>query len=107
MTMLLEQGTQPASLEVKSVSGGLGARFFGGKGVHIGDYCLSMEDFCAMVRYVLTNTNMEGEQDPRLKLIGDMKNAQTTEGFLEVAEGEMVPDLRRLTLPNYTTISGE
>ncbi|MDP1689604.1 MAG: hypothetical protein Q8L52_00120 [bacterium] len=107
MTMLLEQGTKPKSLAVKSVPSGLGAQVFGGEGVHIGDYCLSMEDFCAMVRYVLTNTNMEGEQDPRLKLVGDIKNAQTTEGFIEIIQGKKTPDLRRLALPDYRTISGE
>lgn len=107
MTILLDQGTQPESLPVKSVSSGLGAQAFGGEGVHIGDYLLSMEDFCAMVRYVLTNTNMEGEQDPRLQLVGDIKNAQTTDGFTEVVGGKEVLGLRRLTLPNYSTLTGE
>ncbi len=108
MTLKLEQqGTQPKGLEVKSVSGGLEAQVFGGKGVHIGEYCVSPEDFWEMVRYVLTNTNLEGEKDPRLKFIGDVKKARATEGFTEMIGGRKTPNLRRLTLPNYTTISGE
>ena len=106
MTIRLEQGTDPAGLQVKSTSGP-GSELFGGEGVNIGEYRLSMEDFCATVRYVLTNTNMEGEQDPRLKLIGDIKNARMTDGFTEIRHGQEIPDLRRLILPDYQTLRGE
>lgn len=68
MSLLLEQNTKPAGVEVKTSFGNrvwLGTR----PGNFIGDaeIDMSMDDFCAVVEYVMTNTNLDPE-DPRLEL---------------------------------------
>jgi hypothetical protein len=80
--MLLNgKGTAPSNLPVKSSEGGISAQILGFEGVKIGDYVLCMKDLCEVVRYALRNTNLEGEGDPRLKLIAEIKTAQITEGY--------------------------
>lgn len=44
------------------------------------DIDIPMEDFCDLVEYTLTNTDLFPD-DPRLKLIAKLKNADVTEGY--------------------------
>ena len=53
--------------------------------VHLGTYMspiveIDMEDFCALVEYVLTNTDLN-ENDPRLALIENIKNLRPVPGY--------------------------
>ena len=41
--------------------------------IEIGDHTLSREDFCAIVEYFLTNTSLQGKDDPRLSLVRRIK----------------------------------
>lgn len=51
--------------------------------VYIGEYEISIWDFCSMVEYVLENTDLMGDADPRLKLIEEIKKSKTVKGFNE------------------------
>lgn len=75
MSLLLENGTNPHGFVVKS----MGEMF--GNSVLIGQYKLSMDDFCAVAYYVLTNTDLCGDDDPRVRFIADVKNLVKTVGF--------------------------
>jgi len=57
MSLYLNGGTVPQNLRTKSVGHSSLAPALDGEGIHIGDYRLSMQDFCSLVGYVLTNTN--------------------------------------------------
>lgn len=72
MTLLLEQGTKPNGLGVKTIWPFI-------KEVMLGDYEISMEDFNAMVMYVMTNSDLT-EDDPRYKLLMDIKKLRVIEG---------------------------
>jgi hypothetical protein len=45
-----------------------------------GDIDIPMEDFCALIEYALTNTDLFPD-DPRLKLIEKIKQADIAEGY--------------------------
>lgn len=64
MTLVLDRGTRPKGLEVKTT----GAPTIG---ILLGDYELSMEDFLLAAAYVLTNSDLEGEEeeDPRRQFV--------------------------------------
>ena len=47
----------------------------------LGDYEIGMKDFTEMVMYVMTNTDLSGSADPRVKLRERIKSLQITEGF--------------------------
>lgn len=49
--------------------------------VIIGDNFLSMEDFCDIVRYVMTNTDLKTLDDPRQRLRGDFRRLEIAEGY--------------------------
>lgn len=70
MSITLDCGTEPKDLSIKT---------FDGKTVFLGEYKISMVDFAICVFYVLTNTDLE-ENDPRLKLVEDVKNLQIKQG---------------------------
>ena len=70
MTLHLNLGTKPDGLPIKS---GFGK-------ILIGDYQLTMEDFAAMVRYVIRNTDLQ-EDDPRIELVEQIKKLRIVEGF--------------------------
>jgi hypothetical protein len=41
---------------------------------------LSMKDFCALAFYVLTNTDLQGDKDPRHRFVEIVKSMTTTAG---------------------------
>ena len=51
---------------------------------------MSMHDFVHFVRYVMTNTDLEGEKDPRLKLIEAFLGYRIVEGYS--------PDAKRIEM---------
>ncbi len=71
MSMLLNRGTTPKDLEVKTYD----ADF-----VILGDYKLSLFDFLAAVEYVLENANLE-TGDLRLEFLEKMQNAGVVPGW--------------------------
>jgi hypothetical protein len=74
MFLVLAQGTKPLGLEVKTgMPGTL-------PDVRLGDYEISMSDFCEAVLYVLTNTNLE-PNDPRLYLVEKIKSMKEVESY--------------------------
>lgn len=78
MSLLLEQGSTPPDLEAKATGFVRGNPIFlYGTGVHAE---ISLEDFCVLTYYVLTNSDLMPE-DPRLNLIERIKKLQITEGF--------------------------
>lgn len=70
---LVLAGSKPKGLEIKT-------GFLAGEYVHLGDYEISMEDFCQAVRYVLTNTNIK-PTDRRVELVRDIKNCKKVLGW--------------------------
>jgi hypothetical protein len=49
--------------------------------VIIGNEYLSMDDFCDIVRYVMTNTDLKGQADPRHELKDDFLNMKIVSGY--------------------------
>lgn len=74
MTLLLERGTKPNGLGVKTV--GLGEE----EVVYLGNYEISLEDFLMAAYYVLTNTNLR-EDDPRRQFVDCVCSMQEAEGW--------------------------
>ena len=70
MSITLDCGTEPKDLRIKT---------FDGKTVFLGEYEISMVDFAICAFYVLTNTDLE-ENDPRLKLVEDVRNLRIKQG---------------------------
>ena len=46
----------------------------------IGDYEIDLDDFCQMVKYVLSNTNL-AEDDPRIDLVATIKTGEQMLGY--------------------------
>ncbi len=49
--------------------------------VIIGDSFFSMQQFCDIVRYVMTNTDLKTLDDPRQALRGDFNRLSLAEGY--------------------------
>ena len=49
--------------------------------VVIGNSFFSMQQFCDIVRYVMTNTDLKTLDDPRQRLRGDFRRLEIAEGF--------------------------
>ena len=75
MTLILDRGTQPDGLEVKTFGFGLMRNT-----VRLGDYEISLEDFLVAAEYVLTNTDLE-PNDPRLQFVKCVQSTQETDGY--------------------------
>lgn len=60
-------------------SGPRGRGFFENE-ILVGDLYINIEDFCCLVDYFFTNTDLE-ENDPRLALIEKIKRYIIIEGF--------------------------
>lgn|GEM_PF-7065385 len=75
MSLVLNQGTTPVGIEVKTLG------FGEDQVVHLGDYEIAMADFCALTIYVLTNTDLVGDKDPRLALIEEMRKLEKVPGY--------------------------
>jgi len=69
-------------VQVKSHAAGASPNYLGKQGAEIliGSACLSMEDFCEMVRYVLTNTDLEDDDDPRYGLLAQLSSVSVIAG---------------------------
>jgi len=74
MTLLLERGTEPEGLGVKTW--GLGEE----EVVFLGEYQISLKDFLMAAYYVLTNTNLR-EDDPRRQFVECVRSMQEAEGW--------------------------
>ena len=70
MSLRLNNGTTPDCLEVKTHPSSIESD------VRIGEYYLSIEDFCAVVKYVLTNTDLASPEDPRVALVEQIKKLE-------------------------------
>lgn len=90
MTIKLNQpGTDPQGLEIKAFGDPMAARMHGFPDeafMRIGDAALGLEDFCALVEYGLTNTNLE-MNDPRRALIERLQKAEILKGYPSIANG--------------------
>jgi hypothetical protein len=75
MSLILEMGTKPAGLEIKTYGLGLKPNT-----VHLGDYEISIEDFLVCAEYVLTNTDIQ-PNDPRLQFVKCVKSMKEVEGY--------------------------
>lgn len=72
MSLMLENGTEPHGLSAKT--------FFADK-VFLGQYEISMEDFLELAWYVLTNVNLTGPEDPRLRFLERLYRTGKVEGW--------------------------
>ena len=63
MSLILELGTKPDGLEVKTFGFGSMENM-----VYLGDYEISLEDFLLTAEYVLTSTPLTAD-DPRLQFV--------------------------------------
>jgi len=72
MSLRLEDGTTPK---------GLMAKTWGPNEVELGKYVISMNDFMALACYVMTNSDLSGKNDPRLKFIKTVKSMKSVKGF--------------------------
>lgn len=66
---------------------GLTAKTFSSDMVLLGDYNITTSDFCQLVMYVLTNTNLE-PNDPRYDLVETIKKLKITDGFPSFIRGK-------------------
>ena len=77
MTLLLERGTKPTSLGIKT----FGWSIDSDHSVYIGGYEISLEDFLFAAHYVLTNTDLLEPGDPRLQFIKCVQSMKEVAGF--------------------------
>lgn len=61
------------------------------KTIFFGDYEISLSDFMHAAMYVLTNTDLVGDSDPRLRFLREARLLEETVGF--------DPNRRRLHIP--------
>ena len=90
MSLLLTSGTSPHGLCAKTM--GIGAQE-----LYLGDYEISMTDFLELAHYVLTNTNLEGDDDPRLQFVKSVKAMKVVDGHRVIIAGKNVPTKRLAT----------
>ena len=77
MSLILERGTQPEGLMVKTGLLSEGAVLLGG-------YRISMEDFLIAAHYVLTNTNLTGDDDHRLQFVECVRSMNVVKGYATI-----------------------
>ena len=76
---------------------GITAKTFDAETLLLGDYQISMQDFCQLVKYVLTNTNL-AKGDPRYSLVESIKKLKVTEGFPTIIRGQTLRGSLRFEL---------
>jgi len=76
---------------------GIFAKTFSSRTVLLGDYEISMSDFCALVMYVLTNTNLD-PSDPRYDLVDAIKKLKVAKGFPTIIHGKEVAGEHRFEI---------
>lgn len=75
MSLILNQGTKPEGLEIKTWG------MEGFPDVQLGEYEISMADFMEAALYVLTNTDLE-DTDPRMDFLRRIKSIETGPGYM-------------------------
>jgi hypothetical protein len=91
MSLILEMGTKPEGLEVKTYGFGLM-----GNSVYLGNYEISIEDFLVTALYVLTNTDLD-VNDPRIQFLKCVHSLKVVRGYnpnrtrLEASEPAVLP----------------
>ncbi len=78
MSLVLNMGTKPEGLEVKTH--GLHSSSALHNVVFIGGYEISIADFFAAAEYVLTNTDLD-PNDPRLQFVKCIQSMKEVEGY--------------------------
>ncbi|MFA5070212.1 MAG: hypothetical protein WC528_02935 [Patescibacteria group bacterium] len=73
MSLILNQGSKPEGLSVKTDG-------FGPQVVYLGDYEITLEDFLSAVIYVLGNTDLV-PKDPRLSFLEKIKAMKQVAGY--------------------------
>ena len=73
MSIVLDQGTKPKGLEVKTFGSGLTTVF-------LGAYQISLADFLVIFEYVMTNTDLE-PNDERLAFLERLMWMKEVEGY--------------------------
>lgn len=96
MSIQLTSGTFPHGLDVRTYSSRLSPTvdtWHGSGGtVRIGQYLLSMRDFIEVARYALTNSNLEGESDPRVAFVKQLAKMKLGEGFGDSSAQRLMVD---------------
>lgn len=93
MSLLLGQGTVPHHLSTKiynsdATAALIKASYGSGGYVSVGDYVLTMKDLLALTVYALTNTNLEGEEDPRVDFVKAIRFASLVDGHPRIECGK-------------------
>lgn len=76
MTLELSEDTIPRGLTVKTFGPPTDANV-----VHLGQYEIALDDFLAVAFYVLTNTDLDGDHDPRLEFVATVNRLQEIPGW--------------------------
>lgn len=73
MSLELNMGTRPKGLSAQTS--------FGVGSLYLGDYEISLADFLQLARYVLTNTDLSGPDDPRLRFVAYVREMGPIDGY--------------------------
>ena len=92
MSLILDR-SKPQGLEAKTYGCGMGNAIKNDV-VYIGDYEIPEEDFFVLAHYVLTNTNLRGDDDPRLQFVESVRAMAVIDGFPVIWQGEEVSTKR-------------
>jgi len=80
MTLCLDLGTKPKSLEIKT-------RGFGEDDVYLGDHVIPMRSFLAAACHVLTSRDLR-DNDPRLQFVKCVRSMKVVKGHLLITNGK-------------------
>jgi len=75
VSLVLNQGTRPVGLEIKTFGFGSDADV-----VVLGDYEISFADFLSAAKYVLTNTDLM-PNDPRIRFVMEVQLMTIGQGY--------------------------
>ena len=74
MSLGLDLGTEPAGTVARTD--------FDGEFVEVGGLQISTADMCQLAIYVLTNTDLWAENDPRLHLMNQLAKLNVIDGYM-------------------------
>lgn len=77
MSLSLDIDTKPKGLTAKTIGPPLGVETV----LRLGAYEIGLQDFLVLAAYVITNTNLAGETDPRLAFLKACEHARIEKGF--------------------------
>lgn len=75
MSLLLNNGTKPDGVEIKTFGFGTMQGI-----IYLGDYEISLSDFLCAAKYVLSNTDLE-PNDPRLQFVKCIRETREIGGY--------------------------